>query len=147
MRCVADEELVFAFTGSPRTFSPFLANTDLHGLFWRMILLKSGPSKQGAQFTPATMARGRGRLREDDDDNETAPQLPPSAVVPPRHAIPNNDEDEERLKQRELDELLGEYDSAPVSEPSDAEELFDEDLMQKYVVPVTKIYSMAFSIY
>lgn len=83
------------------------------------------------------MARGRGRLREDDDELEPAPQLPPSAATLARPAQRHNEEEEELLRRRDLDDLLGEGGSAPDSEPSDAEELFDEELLQKYVQSVS----------
>ena len=79
------------------------------------------------------MARGRGRLREDDDEPEPVPQLPPSAVAPARPLIQVTEEEEENWRQRDLDDLLGEGGSLPASEPSDAEELFDDDLLQRYV--------------
>lgn len=89
------------------------------------------------------MARGRGRLREDDEEQDQAPQLPPSAVVANRPIIPNEEVDEERQKQRDLDDLLGEADSVPASEPSDAEELFDDDLLQRYLY--TRFWFIAYS--
>jgi len=91
------------------------------------------------------MARGRGRLGEEDDEVEQAPQLPPSAIITRKPNIPHEEEDEEMQKQRDLDDLLGEADSAPVSEPSDAEELFDEDLLQRYVWSPKDILSLTFA--
>jgi hypothetical protein len=73
------------------------------------------------------MARGRGRLREDDDEPEDAPQLPPSAVAP---EVPELDDEEQA--QRDLDDLLGELDPIADSEEEEGEDIFDEELLQKY---------------
>jgi DNA replication licensing factor MCM2 len=52
-------------------------------------------------------------------------------MAAPHAAIPHDDEAEEAMRQRDLDDMLGENEVMSISEPSDAEELFDEDLLQK----------------
>lgn len=82
------------------------------------------------------MARGRGMLREDDDEQDIVPQLPPSAIVANR-PVENDDEAiEDTMREQDLAYLLGEGGVATESEPSDAEELFDEDLLQRCVIPL-----------
>ena len=79
------------------------------------------------------MARGKGRLREDDDDPEEAPQLPPSAQVAPVEHIEELDEEEQA--QRDLDDLLGELEPVAASDESEGEDIFDDELLEKYVDP------------
>lgn len=77
------------------------------------------------------MPRGRGRLREEGEEDDFAPQLPPSAVVAQPVAFEELDEDQQ--KERDLAYLLGEDDNVPDSDASEGEDIFDEELLKKYV--------------